>query len=290
MRTCNSIVRDRLSSRPALAATILVLCVSACAADGEQTADADQTLSPLAAQQTGASAGSMTIKDAEGTYFAAVRTEGAGCPAGTFNTRISDDGQVFTTTFSAFDVQISEQEHAISRNCRLAINLRSPGGRTFCVQQLAYSGYALLQENVVGRQTADYYFHDQKALTESVREDLVGPTDGSFVFRDDVLPNEELWTPCDQERELFVDTSLQLENGTPGGAGYINLAAVDGSNNGNAVQLKVASHRCDMARAQGWTTGPWKGRTDVMVQGKATTTTTNNGSGISIGRTVRTGG
>jgi hypothetical protein len=256
----SSTLRRTGNMRVAPALATFVVVVSACAADGESRAPESADNPPLAAVSI-AGNGVATVRHAEGNFIAAVRTEGSGCPAGTVNTRISDDGEVFTTTFSAYDLRLSPSDREVTRNCRLAINLRSPDGPSFSVQSISYLGYAFLEQDVRARQTAGYAFRDQKVGAEGIREDLVGPYDSDFLFRDDVSLNEEAWTPCDRERELLVSTELRMQNGAVPRFGYINMAAVNGQ---SQVTLKVASHRCDPTRAQGWTTGPFTTRRDAL--------------------------
>ncbi|MET0339674.1 MAG: DUF4360 domain-containing protein [Polyangiales bacterium] len=265
----------------------LLAALSACAGDPAAAPPA----APLRAEQAAAAEASektldadamQALSDAEGTFFAAVRAEGSGCPEGTLNTRVSPDGKAFTTTFTSYEARIDAGTETMTRNCRFAILLDAPGGRSFCVKQFGYSGNAFLQAGVSGSQTADYYFNEQKLSTESARSELVGPYDADFVFTDTVSVDEEIWSPCEEQRDLFVDTSLALSNGDPRGAGFINVAAADGT---STIELRLASHRCDMGRNAGWTVGPFAARTDTLAA-SATTRVTQSGGG-SIGRTIR---
>lgn len=192
----------------------------------------------------------INLRDPRGLFFAEVRASGSGCPRNSVSTRISSDGQVFTTTFSAYETSITPNNVTAYRDCELSIRLRSPQGRAFCVQMFSYGGYASLDRGVRGRQTADYAFEGQPAKTyETKRTDLNGPYDDPFVFHDVVGPREEVWTPCSTQRDLRIRTRLELQNGSPRGNGYMNLAAVDGA---TRIDVKVANARCGEYEDWGW--------------------------------------
>lgn len=171
----------------------------------------------------------VTVPDPNGSYFAEVKANGTGCPPGTWNTQISPDGQAFTTTFANYVTQVDPSVALSVRDCQLSIKLHTPNGRSFSVQTFSYSGYALLQPGVTGRQSASYYFQGQAVPpAESNRTDLLGPYDNRYLFRDDITVNAREWSPCGTERDLFIQTRVQLNNGERR-SGYMNLSAADGS-------------------------------------------------------------
>jgi hypothetical protein len=184
----------------------------------------------------------VTVPDPSGSYFAEVKANGTGCPPGTWNTRISNDGQAFTTTFSSYVTQVDPSVPLSIRDCQLAIKLHTPNGRSFSVQSFYYSGYALLQPGVTGRQMASYYFQGQSVPpAESNRTDLNGPYDNSYLFRDDIPISGRAWSPCGVERDLIIQTRVQLNNGERR-SGYMNLSAADGS---GKLVVSLQSRQCD---------------------------------------------
>lgn len=186
--------------------------------------------------------------DPNGTFFADVVANGSGCPVGTWNTRISTDGLVFTTTFSAYEARLDPPAVLGVKDCQLGIKLHSPPGRSLSVQSFSYSGYALLQRGVAARQLASYYFQGQSVQSKALRQELVGPYDQGFVFKDEVPIADAVWSECGVVRDLNVTTRLVLESSVPGAAGYINLSAADGSianSKPGEMVLKLAWRRCD---------------------------------------------
>ena len=183
--------------------------------------------------------------DPNGTYFADVTANGTGCPQGTWNTRISRDGLVFTTTFSAYEARVDQDTSVSVRDCQLAIRLHTPAGRSYSVQSFSYTGFALLDPGVTGRQLSTYYFQGQPVQTPSGRTDLSGPYESDYLFKDDVPIEDAVWSPCGVERDLMINTRILLQsNGR--GSGYMNLSAVDGS---SGLVVNLASRRCDGSSA-----------------------------------------
>ena len=223
------------SARRLLLGATMLLGATACGEAGDAAEASPPAPSDDLAQQS-------VTPDPNGTYFADVTANGTGCPQGTWNTRISRDGLVFTTTFSAYEARVGSQSSVAVRDCQLAIRLHTPAGRSFSVQSFSYTGYAFLQQGVIGRQLATYYFQGQPVQTPSGRGDLVGPHDADYLFKDDVPIDDAVWSPCGVERDLMINTRILLQSSSPGASGYMNLGAVDGS---SALVVKLASRRCD---------------------------------------------
>lgn len=184
----------------------------------------------------------LKVTDTQGTYVADVRASGSGCLPGTWSTAVSADGQSFTTTFTSYVVQVDPGVSMSVRECQLALILRTPSVRSFSVKRLSYSGFAMLQPGLVGKQTASYYFEGAPVPADGLRTDLSGPQDAFYQHGDDVAPSDRVWSTCDVERGLNVDTRVQLENGTPRASGYMSLSAADG---GTRIVVTLESRLCD---------------------------------------------
>lgn len=229
----------------ALSATLLA---SSCALDATgagEFGELDGLDDPTVAQQALAQAESETpvaLEAPSGVYFADVVANGSGCPANTWRTSISSDGQVFTTTFSQFELQITPAEVASVSECQLNIKLRSPAGLSYAVYSFYYSGYALLEEGVNARQSANYYFQGVPLTSREVRTDLVGPRDEPYVFSDEITtPDNFVWSPCGVERDLQIVSRLRLQNASPGRAGFLNVSSIDAS---AKMVFKLAWKKC----------------------------------------------
>lgn len=177
--------------------------------------------------------GSTTLNN--GVFFADVRANGPGCPDGSWKTSISDDGKVFTTTFSQYQVAVDENKANDLESCQLTVKLRSPSGLSYAVSHFLYSGYAYLDANVSATLNARYYFQGERVGPSSSAKTLAGPKDESYVFEDRVETKDFVWSPCGAERELNIPTALRMTNNGSGGTGYLNLGAVDGRTEGKVV-------------------------------------------------------
>lgn len=178
------------------------------------------------------------------TVFASVWANGTGCPEGSWNTEISPDGKVFTTTFSEYTTSVDQNSSTSIKDCQLSIKLRSPGGLSYAVSTFSYSGYAFLDPNVSARVSARYYFQGNSLGPDSNRQTLWGPYDNSYVFEDNIQTKDWVWSPCGAERDLNIQTRLIMQNGDPRGNGYANLAAIDARAETKLV-VKLSWRTCD---------------------------------------------
>lgn len=204
---------------------------------GEGVDDAEALLAP--------SGDPTVLPNPEGVYFAEVNANGTGCPAGSWETSLSPDGETFTTTFSAYEAVVDETKMISVKDCLLAIKLHSPGGLSYSVSQFHYSGYSFLEQGVSGRQFASYYFQGNPVERDEVRSTLVGPFDDTYLFSDKIeLADAVVWSPCGTTRDLNIVTRLRVQNSSPRRNGYMNMSAVDGS---TKLEFKLAWRKCDAA-------------------------------------------
>jgi hypothetical protein len=221
--------------RPAaLVPALLVWIASGCA--GAPGIENEEALDLGVAQQP------LEVPDPNGAYFAEVIANGTGCPAGTWQTTISDDGLTFTTSFSAYEAFLEASRSIAIKDCQLGITLHSPQGLSFAVDSFYYQGYAYLDSGVTGRQTANYYFMGNPVDHAELRTDLRGPFDDDYLFQDDVGIADLVWSPCGVKRNLNVTTRLRVQNNPRRtGTGYMNLTSVDGS---ARLVFRLAWRRC----------------------------------------------
>jgi hypothetical protein len=213
--------------------TVALIASSAC--DPHVAAEDPETADPDVLEQQAASASSSVPS------FAEVQANGTGCPAGTWQTRISSDGLVFTTTFSAYEAEVDPSTMVAVKDCQLSIKLHTPPGRSISVQSFSYTGYATLTPGVRGKLLANYYFQGEPVEPSSPHTDLIGPYDKTFLFRDDVPIRDAVWSPCGLDRELNIATRIMLQNSTPASSAYMNLTALDGS---SRLVVALASRGC----------------------------------------------
>jgi len=192
---------------------------------------------------------SIDIPNPSGAYYASIRANGTGCPAGTWNAAISDDGQAFTVTFSGYEAVIEPGQAFAVKDCSLAIDLRSPEGYSFSVSSFHYQGYAVLdQPGMTASQSAKYYFRGNPVPAKEIRTGLAGPYDDAYIFSDEEIPFEDMvWSPCGENRTLNALTRITVQNNeSQSGHGYFNTSSVDGEVR-TVFRFGLAWQRCEDA-------------------------------------------
>ncbi|MET0340231.1 MAG: DUF4360 domain-containing protein, partial [Polyangiales bacterium] len=182
------------------------------------------------------------IQGLSGPYFAEVTANGTGCPAGTWDTTISPDGQTFTVTFNSYSARVDENSAISIKDCQLGIKLQSPQQVSYSVQGFRFSGYSYLEQGVSASQSATFYVQGNPGNSIEARTDLEGPRNGPYSLSTDVELGKKLWSPCSAERTLNVQTRLRLRNGDPRRSGFLNLAAVNGS---AKLVMRLSWRKCD---------------------------------------------
>jgi len=220
--------KSTLSSLVLVASSALVsIGAAGCSTE---TGDIDSSVDSTEALST-----PIDVPNPNGSYFASVTANGSGCPAGTWDAAISEDGQTFTLRFSQYETTIDPGQAISIKDCQLAIKLHSPNGLSYAVSSFYYSGYAFLDSNgMAAAQTAKYYFQGNPIASNENRSDMRGPIDKEYVFQDNVGTVDLTWSKCGVNRDLNVATRVQLRNNPrKTGSGYISNTTVDGS-----VELK----------------------------------------------------
>jgi len=192
---------------------------------------------------TDAVGSTITVPNPSGAYFAKVTANGSGCPAGTWDAAISDDGKTFTMRFSQYETSLEPGQMIAVKDCQLAIKLHSPQGLSYSVSQFYYSGYAYLdQAGMTATQTAKYYFQGNPIASADNRSDMRGPMDKEYVFQDNIGIVDLVWSKCGVDRDLNVATRVMAKNNVrKTGSGYISNTTVDGS---VELKFKLAWRRC----------------------------------------------
>lgn len=240
-------------------AMILVALTGACAADdGEdfvRTSEADESepLAATAGPATGSTsdAGSITLRNPNGLYFAKILPAGAGCPAGSWNVRIAEDGEVFTATFSKYDLLLTKQDTRASKtiDCTLNITLDSPAGLSYAVTSLTYEGYTNITAGAQAEVQAYYSFSGGTIRTvnggiiRTTKKTIAGPYNDDFVYRDDVAMRDLVYSECGRQRTLNVTTSLNLKRTQASGEGSVQMSAIEGHTEAKLV-FRLGTRKC----------------------------------------------
>jgi hypothetical protein len=171
------------------------------------------------------------VPNPSGVYVASVTANGTGCPAGSWQGWISDDGQTFLVTFQGYEATVFPGVAFAVKDCTLSINLKTPAGLSFAVTSFRHHGFAFLEKaGMKARQTAKYYFMGNPTAAPELRSDISGPFDDAFEVGDEVAVENRVWSECGTERTLNAQTRLVLQNDSEeDGSGFLDTVAVSGS-------------------------------------------------------------
>ena len=122
---------------------------------------------------------------------------GNGCPFGSVVTNISDDAQAMTVLFDDFVVATDDapNQSTIKKSCNLDVNLRVPAGWSYGLFCVDFRGYAGLDENISGTQTASYKFNGRRPLQVG-KMNLQGFYDDDYEHLTAIPLNTVSWSPC----------------------------------------------------------------------------------------------
>jgi hypothetical protein len=197
-------------------------------------ASADAATSPVVPPK-------QTLRGVSGLYDAEIQAVGSGCPAGTTDVTLDDDGQTFSVRFSAFRLTIEPATTARSADCTFQLRLRSAAGLTFLFDVLSVEGRATLPEGVRARVAVRL----QSAFpTSELQARLTGPVDGPFNVKADVRLADAAWSPCGLTRDLTLSTRVQLFNAERAVSGFVSLGAADDADALPAIRFRLLPRVC----------------------------------------------
>jgi hypothetical protein len=173
--------------------------------------------------------GRQHVEQPQGVFFADIDANGTGCPEGTWDVAISEDGETFTLAFNAYEAKVTPGVQRDVKDCQLDIKLGSPEGLSYSIASFYYQGYVFLEkEGMMGRQTASYSFGQERDRAAD-KNDVTGPVDQSYLYTDEVGNGRRMWSPCRRDDTLHVRTRLVMKNDDGAtGEGYLNNSSVDG--------------------------------------------------------------
>lgn len=211
--------------RTLLLCSVIALGSAACAEGGPES-----NLDPERASDVQASAPAALQSEGEQIRIASVSVNGSGCPAGSYESFLSEDGLALTITFSKYFLEASATKPVVQTlACNVSLQLAMPRGYQVGVTKVSYQGYAFLEPGLVAEQIANYAWTGIGTLANNeARSKLTGPHDGSYLFNDEVETRGGVipWSPCDLTSRLQIRSRLTLTNNVRG-EGYINTTDVN---------------------------------------------------------------
>ncbi|MER7772589.1 DUF4360 domain-containing protein [Kitasatospora sp. NPDC096140] len=161
-----------------------------------------------------------------------VTANGSGCPTGTAAVSVSPDNTAFTVTYSTYLAQVGPGSSPTDyrKNCQLSLVVHVPGGYTYAVVSASYRGFASLAPGASGIQRAGYHFQGSNRTTNSTHR-FDGAFNDDWEVTDSVDVRARVFAPCGAERNLDINTELQVDQGTssPSATSFMEMDSTDGS-------------------------------------------------------------
>lgn len=155
-------------------------------------------------------------------YFASVRAGGTGCPKGSSNVSISEDGKRLVARFAAFEVNVGAEKSVDVKDCSLTFTLHDPIGLMFRVIAVGIQGEAFFEPGVSAQVHVRVVPFGRPPLLDETYGPLHGPLDETHVAL--VRPREQAgWTPCQKSQTFSLGYALSLRNDEQKRTGYFRV-------------------------------------------------------------------
>jgi hypothetical protein len=154
---------------------------------------------------------------------------GSGCPAGTVAENISADKKAFVLLFDSYIAEIGPgiSVREARKNCQISIDLNYPRGWSFALMGLEYRGFANLDTGVEAVQRTSHYYAGQGGAA-NFSSTFRGPMSYDFQINDNLAATALLWSPCNAQRALNINTQIRLDNSrNPRGSGLITVDRIN---------------------------------------------------------------
>eukprot|EP00244_Chara_vulgaris_P010138 TRINITY_DN454_c0_g1_i6.p1 TRINITY_DN454_c0_g1~~TRINITY_DN454_c0_g1_i6.p1 ORF type:complete len:210 (-),score=25.03 TRINITY_DN454_c0_g1_i6:531-1160(-) len=149
---------------------------------------------------------------------------GNGCPTGSAEGAISDDGEAITLMFSKYTATSDEGMDGQRRTCTVTVNLSYPPGFIFHLGRVTMRGYAKLDDGVIATAQTSYHISGVKG-TARAKHVMKGKFDDNFEFTD----NFEMlvYSECNTVRDLHLLSEVRLSNVKPPKSGLVTMDSQD---------------------------------------------------------------
>lgn len=184
--------------RPLSAAFVLLLA-ALLAAPSAASASRELTASGATSPQQSA----FTIDSSEVTFG------GSGCPQGTVSVVASPDEETLSILFDSYAAMTTEDDTRDRLSCNVALPVHVPNGFSLGIFQVDYRGYAYVPRIRGARATmrAEYFWAGQRGPVR--RTSFNRGYDDDFTLSDTLVGASVVWSPCGQDVNLRVNTSIE---------------------------------------------------------------------------------
>ena len=137
---------------------------------------------------------------------------GSGCPPGSADVVLADDGSGFRLRFGDEFVARIGPGMPLSdarKNCQVSLQLHVPQGFTFAIASVESRGRARIASGATGIQRTSHYFQGEAEDISSAKE-FPGPFSGDWRARHTIPLVELVWKPCGVDRSLNINAQVRV--------------------------------------------------------------------------------
>jgi hypothetical protein len=145
----------------------------------------------------------------------AATSNGSGCPGGTADVKVLSNNGGFTVTYRdeyLARVGGGADPTDIRKNCQVNVQIDVPNGFSYAIASAQHNGLASLLAGAVGLQRWSQYFQGN-SNTGAFDHRFVGPFRNSWQTNDQLTPGQLMWSPCNEQRNINVNTELRVTAG-----------------------------------------------------------------------------
>ena len=202
----------------------MLLATAGCEDDGATLASTNPDAVPTRRYQFDPD---LSPEITNGLAVTEVVAQGDGCPPDSWFTQIERDGKSFRVRLIGYNAQVDETRDQDTKACLLTVRLRSRLPVAFAVRSIAYIGYVYLDDGVRARFDTQSYFQPEAARAAADSLQLSGPYESEFVQQ---AQAETLrWSECGVARDVYVQTTIDVQSTTPRGVGFMSIGEAHGS-------------------------------------------------------------
>ncbi|GBG81867.1 hypothetical protein CBR_g34051 [Chara braunii] len=149
---------------------------------------------------------------------------GDGCPPGSAEGAVSDDGQAITVMFSKYTASTDAGLDGLRKKCAVTVNLSYPPGFRFHLGTVTMRGYAKLDAGTSGTAQTSYYISGTTGTAKANRV-IAGSFDDNYEFTDQfgVL----VYSECNVVRDLNLVSEVRLKPGNPAKSAQMTVDSQD---------------------------------------------------------------
>ena len=148
------------------------------------------------------------------TFFDEITHGGTGCPQETtVEAEIGTDGQSVHIMFEDYQVDVSSETNPIAqKTCTISLPLSLPAGWQYAVATIEYHNALSLTDGVAARRRAEVFFQGSEGIEFVNQYQGFAAHDYTLNLRVDLEPDRRVWSRCNTQRNLNVQTGIRSNN------------------------------------------------------------------------------